>query len=65
MEDIELMQSIKSFEHMNECTPDVILIEGCVLFLMNYYFLVKVSVISELHNNAKFHTKLTRESCFL
>lgn len=39
---------------MYERAPDVVFLKGCLLLLMLHYFLVEVSVIGELHDDAEW-----------
>jgi hypothetical protein len=52
MEDIKIVEPLETQSHMDECFPDSFLIERGIVFLVSNNFLVKVSIIEELHDYA-------------
>ena len=52
MQDVEFVQILQPYCHLNQCPPDGLLVECCSLFLVLHYFLVEVAIVRELHYNA-------------
>ena len=52
MQDIELVQTLEPHDNLNEYPPNVLLLKCGVGLLLLYYFLVEVTIVRELHNNA-------------
>jgi hypothetical protein len=54
VKNIKIVESFKSESDVNECTPYSLFIEGSIGFLVCHYFLIKIAIIQELHNNAEW-----------
>jgi hypothetical protein len=52
MQDIEVVESLEAKGHLDQRFPDHLFVEGCVVFLVGYDFLVEVAVVQELHYDA-------------
>lgn len=52
MEDFEVVKFFQSSESVNDDFPDKVLLEILAFLLVLGYFVVEVSVVSELHHNA-------------
>lgn len=54
------MKSFESTDSLNEDTPYLIFLEKLFFLLMLNYFLIKVTIVSELHDNATLKLKYQR-----
>ena len=54
MEYVEVMESFESERDVEECFPNGGLIEGGACLLVCDYFLVEISVVEELHDDAEW-----------
>ena len=52
MENIEVVQAFEAQDDVDEGLPDGGLVEEGVVFLVGHYFLVEISVVEKLHDNA-------------
>ena len=54
MEDVQRMQFFESQRDVYERAPNGVFLEHALLLLMLHYFLVEVSVIGKLHDDAEW-----------
>ena len=54
VEDIEGVESFESYDCLYENAPYLIFLEQFFLLFVVYYFLIKVAVICELHDDARY-----------
>lgn len=51
MQNIALVQSLQTLDHLDEDSPNIVLFHVGLLFLVPHYTLVEVTVVCELHHN--------------
>ena len=59
MENIGVMESFQPLDNLYEYPPDIFLSQVSLLLLVTRDFLEKISIIRELHNDAKISEKAT------
>ena len=52
MQNLEIVQFLEASKHIDNEPPNVIFLKEFFLLLIFRYFMVKVSIIGELHHNA-------------
>ena len=61
MENIEVMQFLETKSDLNESSPDFLLAEGRLLFLLDDYLLIEISIVGEIHDDAVWEEPYQRE----
>ena len=65
MHDVEIVKSLEALHHLDEDAPDLFLVEVRLPFLMVNNLLEDISIVSELHHNAKSLALIINESLFV
>ena len=53
MENVEVVQALQAERHLDQSFPDALLVKTGIIFLVSHYFLVEITVVKELHNDAR------------
>lgn len=51
VKNISGMKFFEAFDNLNEDFPDLLLLKGLFFLLLEGYFMTKITVIGELHDN--------------
>ena len=65
MYNIQIMQSLKTSYHLYKVVPDFLLWHKLFSLLINLYFLVKISIVSEIHYNAQALSYIFKKGLFV